>query len=856
MADRVRVYQDVQQPRERIPSLHLPPRIHAMLQEPTIIPVDRPSEDPGFPSPVGRASGGGNDYLRGDQRPPIPTILYQDVRDLERLQEQELEQHDFPSRPFTSMDRPGNDRTWSSCGTDRHANLQHRRQNRSMEDIAADPTLEIALARSRLRSIAPAKQIAENMPKPLRGRASTLDELNTLLDDAIRDSSPKPDISSADPLANLAPKVGFVLRRASTRQDRRRSQSRTRLSRKSSESVGPESSEETTRVHYDRDEVAQRLPQWESDRRNTVVRRDTLKHICPAAPRLKPTPEPSTELSPVKERAAIFETLTKKAQPTGHDSVCRHFAHEHEPSHDHTNHHPGPPRKEPKKVHRIKFGDRIEERPATPLIPLTLPTLLNQEKTPRPSSALQNRQEVHLPVESIATESVPDDVFIEAADGTKNFIQGETARPPIVLQEKQKVQHPLEPVAIQLVPDSVSKEETQLPVEPIATESVPDNVFEGAARGTKSFALGSTARAPPALEERQEVQHPVEPIATGSLRDDVFREAASGKKSSRSWPFGWAFFNKGVSAPPQETAPTAAKIESKDEHYPATRPSLVRSKVREILQAVEEKDDAEQQRRAAERARLTRRNTRAQPPSRRQTVIKRADAPQEGSVGPVSIESSEQGESQSLRSALASDEKSIPSLRRVETKQEITAEPFPIKSPKEQKSQGSGPASTNNEEPITPLQPLETMEKVTAEPLAVETPEEERIYDVKPAVALNEKPRTPLLRCMSEKQALAPPVCAESGSESAPSPQRSLPQTPVRGRPCQAHCPRSGQKYAVQQRFNLSPSRGNSQRRQGVTVEVEIRDSPEREARERGDKIVVVKANVASDMEDEGRCRW
>ncbi|ETI26355.1 hypothetical protein G647_03132 [Cladophialophora carrionii CBS 160.54] len=549
------------------------------------------------------------------------------------------------------MDGPGDERGLSRRGTERQASLQLGRPNRSMENVAEDPALEIAMARSRLRSIAaPKQQPAQKGLGTSRSRPLTMDELNTMLDDAIKSNSPKPEVSSDEQGANLAPKPGFVLRRASTRQDRRRSQSRARVSRRTTESVEPRTSDESTRVRYDGDEGART--------QEDAARRDTLKSTSPAAPRLKPVATPVTELSPVKQRAAIFESLTKKAEPSGHDSICRHFGHDHDPTHDHTHHHAGPTRKEPKKVHRIKFGDRIEERPATPLIPLNLPAMVTKEKTTRP-----------LP-------------------------------PP---------------------------------------------------------------------EREEEFQPPLDPPAEEPNQDDVFKEEAQDRKPSLTWPFKWGLFSKGASAPPQESEPsTPAVVEPKDQHYPTTRPSVVRSKVQQILQAVEQKDDAEQRRREAERERITRRNSRAAPPSRRQTVVKR-----------------------------------------VEPKQEVTTEPA-----------------------------------------TMETPQREQLQGLKAAAGPDTKTKTPLQNAMSEKQVLAPPVRAEQDSDSAASPPKSLPQTPVRGRPSLAY-QTPEQKHSVERQFNLSPTRSASKHRQGVKVEVEIRDSPEREARERGEKIVIIRAGVGSDM-DEG----
>ncbi|KAJ9615397.1 hypothetical protein H2200_001472 [Cladophialophora chaetospira] len=660
VAARVRVFQDVPHLESRIPSFQLPPHVLAHHMEPAVIFGHGRRGGPDSSLDTERTSTDGSEQSHGNGRPPVAEIFYHDVRDIEELNNQHDEHHKIQTRPVTSMDGPGDSRGLSRRGTEHRIGHQVRRQNRSMENIADDPALEITMARSRLRSTAASKkQPAPDVREPPRTRALTIDDLNTMLDDAIKSNSPKPEVSSDEQPASLAPKPGLVLRRASTRQDRERgrSPSRIRIPRRTTESVEPRTSEESIRVHYDEAEMA--LQRQGVGRKDAANHRDTLKAVSPATSQVRPLPVPNTQLSPVKQRAAIFESLSKKAEPLGHDSICHHFGHEHDPTHDHKHHHPGPPREKPKKVHRIKFGDRIEERPATPLIPLTLPTLVTKEKT---------------------------------------------------------------------------------------------------------------ARSPPP-PEKKELQHDAEVVDEKPAPDDVFKAEAHERKSSLGWPFKWGLFNKGASAPPQESGSSQTEADQKDEHYPTTRPSVVRSKVQEILQAVEEKDDAEQRRREAEKGRMTRRNTRAAPPSRRQTVV-----------------------------------------RRVDPKEEI----------------------------ISGLQPLES-------PLN-DPPQLLRL-----AATGDESSRTPLQSAMSEKQVLAPPIRPEQSSDSASSPRKSLPQTPVRGRPSLAYRPTPDQQHSIERQFNLSPARSASRQRQGVKVEVEIRESPEREARERGEKIVIVRADVASDMDDEER---
>jgi hypothetical protein len=492
------------------------------------------------------------------------------------------------------------------------------------------------MARSRLRHVTPAPSQPQPSSKPRRSQADTMDELNTLLDDAIERNSPKPEVSSDDQLQNLMPKPGFVLRRAS-RQDREhrdRSRSRSRPSRKVNQSTEPKTSEESTRVQYGNDGLVQEPNNKE------------IPDVPPtAASPVKPSTAPPKELSPVKQRAALFENLSK---PTAQDPSCQCVGHEHDYVHDreHRAH------SEQKKVHRIKFRDRIDERPATPLIPLTLPTIVTKEKSSRPSS------------------------------------------------------------------------------------------------------VASRSPSPP----RHEPEQPsIAEVVTEHDEQEKLDQKIPERKASSNWPFRWGLFNKGCSVHPQETIPMPVEA-LKDDHYPTTRPSIVRSKVQQILQAANQKDDAERERREAEQNRLNRNPSRAKGPLRR-----------------------------------------APSGNRI-------------------------PSKKANE---TESSQLETSTRDLPE--VISTAGEEL------------DPKTPLQHAMAEKQVLFPPSQSEKSTEVDEIPLKSQPQTPIRGRPSQSHI--------IHQRFDLSPSRSNSRGRQAVKVEVEIRDSPDKKARERGDKVVVIKADV-SEVDD------
>jgi hypothetical protein len=560
-------------------------------------------------------------------------IVYHEVRDLAQSYQRDTTHPELRIRPYTSLDGAQAERKRSSDEPELQQLTRLPRGNRSMDNLADDPALEYTMARSRLRVVGPKQESIQGMPEGRRHRVSTMDELNNMLDDAIRNSSPKPPVSSDEQPSNLAPKAKFVLRRTSTRRSRHQSQSRSRFSQKTNKSTEPCDTENSVPAGSDCAYSGQPAPETLPSTTTASLDAQSI------ASHPKSTQASVSKVSPVKQRAALFEGLSKRDEPQGHDAVCHHFGYGHEsPQDDYTYHHPRTTRMQAKKFHRIKFGDRIEERPATPLIPLTLPTLITKTKTSRPQS--------------------------------------------------------------------------------------------------------------------------VEPNVEKPAQDDISRE--SNKSPSVAWPFKWGIFNKG-NALPQESTPVSVGMDPKDEHYPSTRPSMVRNKVREILKAVEEKDDQEQKRRDAEKERLTRRTTRAHPPSRKPTLLKKFSIHEAAAETPIPVDPQSGGDSRS-----------------------------------------------------------------------------------KPASVPEDATKTPLQRAMSEKQVFAPPTSGEYAEENPQSPQKPLPSTPIRGRPSLVQRPANEHAQSLERQFNLTPARSASRARPGVKVEVEIRDSPEREARERGDKVLIIRADVAN----------
>ena len=127
---------------------------------------------------------------------------------------------------------------------------------------------------------------------------------------------------------------------------------------------------------------------------------------------------------------------------------------------------------------------------------------------------------------------------------------------------------------------------------------------------------------------------------------------------------------------------------------------------------------------------------------------------------------------------------------------------------------------------------------------------------------------TPVRRSMMEKEVFdspkqlelkktsSLPASVRSASPEKRSPTKTAPSTPRRGRALQASISPRGSGYAMEQAFLINPGRSRSQSRASgnrMLVEVEVRDSPGNEAREIGQKIVFVRADVDGiDEEEEG----
>lgn len=675
MADRVRAFQDVVLLESRAPTFHLPPRSLTHGESAGVYSGHGRRKSSSFASPAERASRDGNEGFRGDGRPPVGTIPSSRPGLVQELGEQGTTSDEVSMvRPVTSMGQASQGQLVSRRQTLGFDTRPLHRKSRSMENVA-DPGMEIATARSRLRSVAGGKPAKDS---PQSTRTDTLAELGHLLDNAIEDNASRPGVLSDEATQEASPRLDLTRGPSTSNLAPRQSSSRERPTRQSTDSVAPRSSSESVRVEYAGHRPTPAGPHGEdrdtSKKPSLTANAEHVGELHGGSPsRLFLHPngpllsQPDREISPVRQRAAMFESLVQK--PSEHDEVCHHFQRpESPPRHDHDTH------KETRKMHRIKFGNTVEERPGTPLIPLTLPNMVGSKpKGGRSSSTVKAE-----------------------------------------LREQDRAER----------------------------------------AGEKAS-------------------------GDGGLGHDKQRA------SSLNWPFRWSIFNKSPSAPPpappQATETTSTAHGEKDERHPPTgRPSVVQSRVQDLLQAANVKDDAEKRRRHSELEHLAARRQ-SRPPA----------AP---------VTQTELNEDQ------ANMEDLTPAL-------------------------------------VPPFQ------------LPVRT----QVDGLKPPTAADDgqgEPKTPLQKAMTEKQVLSPPNVPGPSNDMSPSPRKSTPRTPIRGRSRKSVRRLSGgeQPRGMEQHFKLSPgpSRSGSRNgRRGVKVEVEVRDSPEREARERGEKIVIIRADVEAIQEDD-----
>ena len=343
-------------------------------------------------------------------------------------------------------------------------------------------------------------------------------------------------------------------------------------------------------------------------------------------------------------------------------------------------------------------------------------------------------------------------------------------------------------------------------------------------------------------------------------------------KTPVSWLNKWKFFSKGSSVPPRTDEDVVGATPPRDEHYQSSRTSIVRTKVEELLRRDEEEQDRRQS--------VLERRSRAQ--SRRPSMVKESELREAlpklpylkaAQLPPLQIPAQEQAE---LMGAFLNNTSSSSSETRGKG---AAVEPHSVEHEGlmnkgsihkawavEEVLRDSRPRlraeSLRYSRPVkSPLQSAaRERDKLNAKPLdtaSTRSTEMEGGVSVKETYSV--EPTTPTRRSWAEKEVLNfSKAQSRADSVHAGSVVKAELSTPGPGRSVtmrQSRSPR-GSPYTKEQAFILSPAPSRSQSRAGSRarvhrVEVEMRDSPEREARERGETILIVRAtNVIEEAED------
>ena len=545
------------------------------------------------------------------------------------------------------IERLPHDDPFFSTGDQEEAPQMHR-----PVDAPAETKTEIATARSRLKSVTKGKTQEQHGP-PVRSH--TIAELNNMIDDAIQEhAADAPTETSGEASGQTSPQPTVIRRWRSERSTRPSVED---IEFHPSDVPGKSRSQSRPRTSH---AVSSILTQ--SPRQNWLSTKKSHS---------QPRPDDALRgASPVKQRAAMFETMDRTPEQPPQADGAPSEAHIHVkrewavvPLHDYT-------ADAERDHHHLKFGTTIYEQPTTT------------------DSALFSSPEKKNRRQSTESSRATQTTFNTAAQSPH--------------------------------PDTSPDEEHTTPTRSPETSS---------------------------------------------------------RHTSMNWLNKSRLLNKSSSAPPQTDEVAAEATSRRDENHPLTRPSIVKSKVQELLK----RDEEEQIRRKFEQERKSR------PPTRRSTMV------QDRELAVSAPETSE------MKAAL------LPPLQ-VPAQEEAESMATPLEMAWRRSFQGQGKSAA--------------------------------------------EPGTPVNRSWAEKEVLSiSKPQPQAGPSRSGSPIKPIPSTPVRGRREKTRQSLSarGSPYTREQAFVLSPvpsrspSRGSSRVRVH-RVEVEMRDSPEREARERGESILIVRA--------------
>lgn len=392
VADRIRAFQgSLDSDNAPLPASNVTPHNTTKSIETTLTSDSGPPKDANIGRPLERHASVTEKHVQGHARPSLSSPRKQSQLKPDKSGQSPRKASSRPRPPAEVERSPVEPKTTEH--PEQSPIRRTSRRHQSMENIAVESS-EFAGARSRLRSVVDG---LEEKPNSQRSRAYTLAELNHMLDDAIGGSGEFDEVLSGSMTGEATPKANMHQDQATVSASQRHSRSQERVTRSSLDTVRPHSSNSSGQSVYDDEKnalywphlitrgVTKRPHTSHSSRHTSTARVLTRPAFEPAA--AKPV-QPRSQFSPVRQRAAMFESLGPLTLVHGEDCGPSQ-----RPPIDYIRpkQQPGPTTT---KVHKIKFGNVVDERPRTPLIPLTLPQMLSPRERPNPPAQRIDQTEV------------------------------------------------------------------------------------------------------------------------------------------------------------------------------------------------------------------------------------------------------------------------------------------------------------------------------------------------------------------------------------------------------------------------------------------------------------------------------
>ena len=726
-------------------------------------------EDANFASPAGRASRDGVDGARGDSRPPVGAV----ARKLHPSMEEKEVYRRPPSssvtqRPATSLGSIAGAPISSVLPSERIVQGLVRHKYRSMEHIEAAAS-EISDARSRLRSI------AENtVPQGImqKDRTYTMAELEDLVETAIEEQGVSSYSSSSGVVSGQAtPKVTTIKRRQSERAPRKsiidthgiRQPLLHRRNAPSSDSIElPRSSDNKTRIQH------------------------ALYCGYAAATSQASHHKKGASMNSTEGRAPESQDMS---QSPGKLDLSRRVSHTVSHHHVHSD------------APDFRPSTSINHAAATNNGPTSYPPPYRrveaaQHGGPRGTSPVRQRAAMFEDI--LKNPSRSTTAYHQSHDQHLHFSKErskKTGIPGASLEgyfSRSEGEHEDDRAGSPLVPLNLPHLASHQDLSDQFSEASPQQI------------VGAFNTAPKSVRDNQSPLSKAPPVQ------------AKQRISSLSWLPSWSIFNKTLSASMRPAAESVQADRTADQQHPLVEQGVVRTRVQNLLAAVERRDRG------------------------LHVVHQEAGKQQDRKSGSVS--GSELIEHVPEDDAI--DLKRVPPLQLPLEEQADTA----VEAMQHDRTMEEGPPLDAEADAVTEggLEGPRTVQDLAN----VRRPISE---------GLPQAPRTQALYVDAEKEVMSSTGATRAQSVRSGSPLKPAPTTPVRGRPKKGRSVMSpgAPEYTMEQHFALSPgpSRSTSRASRGtVRVEIEVRESPEREAKERGEAILIVRANVeAMNMQEEDR---